>query len=308
MIPETQTAIIADIAGDLVVSYNVLVPELLPDMLLIKTAAVALNPVDTKFTGPLASEGAIAGGDCAGVVVAIGSGVPKGRFSIGDRVCAAVSFMDPLSPQIGAFAEYVGATADFTLKLPDGMPFEVGATLGISLATVGYALFRSLQIPGHSEKPAVQPAYVLIYGGSSATGTMAIQLVKRSGLIPLTTCSPKHNHLVEGYGAAKTFDYHDPSSANEIREYTKNDLWYALDCICEESSMQFCYAALGRAGGRYTTLLPYPQHLHTRKRVKPEWLLAPTLLGRRIGWPAPYNIEGDYEFLKKSVLFIPKGF
>lgn len=59
--------------------------------------------------------------------------------------------------------------------------------------------------------------------------------------------------------------------------------------------MQFCYAALGRAGGRYTTLLPYPQHLHTRKRVKPEWLLAPALLGRRIGWPAPYNIEGDYE-------------
>lgn len=57
--------------------------------------------------------------------------------------------------------------------------------------------------------------------------------------------------------------------------------------------MKFCYAAIGRAGGRYTTLEPYPEHLHTRKRVRPEWILGPALLGRRIGWKDPYDIQAN---------------
>lgn len=91
------------------------------------------------------------------------------------------------------------------------------------------------------------------------------------------------------------FDYHDVDSADAIRAYTNNAMDYALDCFCEGSSMRFCYAALGRAGGRYTTLEPYPEHMHTRKRVKPEWLLGPALLGRKIGWKEPYTIEANPE-------------
>lgn len=59
--------------------------------------------------------------------------------------------------------------------------------------------------------------------------------------------------------------------------------------------MKFCYAAIGRAGGRYTTLEPYPEHAHTRKRVKPEWLLGPALMGKHIPWKEPYEIRGDPE-------------
>jgi hypothetical protein len=59
--------------------------------------------------------------------------------------------------------------------------------------------------------------------------------------------------------------------------------------------MRFCYAAIGRAGGRYTTLEPYPEHDHTRKRVKPDWLLGPALMGKEIPWKEPYHIHGDPE-------------
>lgn len=59
--------------------------------------------------------------------------------------------------------------------------------------------------------------------------------------------------------------------------------------------MQFCYKAIGRAGGRYTTLEPYPEGHATRKRVKPEYILGPALLGRRIGWKEPYTIEANPE-------------
>ncbi|KAL1970223.1 hypothetical protein VTN77DRAFT_5383 [Rasamsonia byssochlamydoides] len=290
-LPSTQSAIVANATGDLVLSPDIPLPDLEPDMILVKTVAVALNPVDTKVVGKMATKGAIAGGDFAGIVVALGSGAS--RFAIEDRVCGAVQSMNPLLPRVGAFAEYVAATADFTLKIPDNMSFESAATLGIGVATIGYALFRSLKIPGDPEQPASKPNYVLVYGGSTASGTMAIQLVRRSGLIPITTCSPRNFPLVERYGAEKAFDYHSPTAVDEIRKYTKNALVYALDCFCDASSMIFCYGALGRAGGRYTTLEPYLERLHTRKTVKPDWVLGPALFGKKIAWNGPYGLEGD---------------
>lgn len=59
--------------------------------------------------------------------------------------------------------------------------------------------------------------------------------------------------------------------------------------------MKFCYAAIGRAGGRYTTLEPYPDHLATRRTVRADWLLGPALLGQDVGWKDPYYIKGDPE-------------
>ncbi|KAK4222299.1 chaperonin 10-like protein [Podospora fimiseda] len=290
-IATTQTAIVADSSGDLVISHNVPVCQIDPDMLLIQTVAVALNPVDIKLTGPMATEGAIAGSDCAGKVVAVGSAVPQGRFAVGDRVCAAITPMNPLTPTVGAFAQYVGATADCTLKIPDSMPFHSVATMGIGVATIGYALFGSLKIPGHPDSPATSPQYVFIYGGSTASGTLAIQLVLRSGLIPITVCSPKNFSLVKSYGAEEAWDYKNPETPSLVKDYTKNSLDYALDCWCDGESMKFCYSVIGRAGGRYTTLEPYPDSLLTRKRVKPEFIMGPALLGKHIAWKAPYTIE-----------------
>jgi NADPH:quinone reductase-like Zn-dependent oxidoreductase len=179
-LPEIQSAIVANDVGDLIVSRSVPLPRLEPDTLLVKTVAVALNPVDVKLTGPMATEGAVAGGDCAGIIVAIGSGVQTGRFKIGDRVCAPIASLNPSSPRVGAFAEYTTTIADCTLKIPDDITFEAAASLGISIATVGYALFRSLNVPGHPDQPAAEATYVLVCGGSTATGTMAIQMIRRS--------------------------------------------------------------------------------------------------------------------------------
>lgn len=122
-----------------------------------------------------------------------------------------------------------------------------------------------------------------------------LTIASRSGCIPITVCSPKNFGLVESYGAEKVWDYHDPTSVDAIKAYTNNALDYALDCFCEGSSMSFCYGALGRAGGRYTTLEPYAEHMHTRRRVKPEYILGPALLGKDIGWKDPYRIEAKPE-------------
>jgi NADPH:quinone reductase-like Zn-dependent oxidoreductase len=178
-IPSSQTAIVGLPSGALGISQDVPLPELENDMIMVKNVAVALNPVDTKMTGHLASPGAISGTDFAGIVVAIGSNVQTPTpVAIGDRICGAVQGMHCLTPRVGAFAQYVGATGFVTMKIPEEISFEEGATLGSGIGTIGLALFRSLDVPGYPLKPASKPREVLVYGGSTSTGTLAIQLLK----------------------------------------------------------------------------------------------------------------------------------
>lgn len=295
-LPTTQSALIAKDAGVLALVHDAPLPSLGSGMVLVKTVAVAVNPVDMKLTSArMANIGAVSGCDFSGHVIAIGPEVPEGRCAPGDRVAGVVPGMNSLFPENGAFAEYVCAYAEFTWRLPPEMPFEAGATLGVSSLISGYALFRSLGLPGHPETPAEKPEYVLVYGGSTASGTMMIQMLRKSGFIPIATSSPRNFQLLEGYGAEKVFDYNDPESAGTIRKLTKNALWYAVDCYCEGSSMEFCYRAIGRAGGKYAALEPFQERFHTRKAVEPAFVLAHALLGLDVGWKEPYNVKADPE-------------
>jgi NADPH:quinone reductase-like Zn-dependent oxidoreductase len=179
-LPLKQKAIIGLEDGTLGVSDDVDIPSLKEDMLLVKNRAVACNPSDTKFVGKLGCPGAIAGMDFAGEVVAVGSKYHKATgIKVGDRVSGAVLGMDPDRPTVGAFAEFVGAADTVTLKIPENWSFEQAACLGGSgPSTIGLALFKSLKVPGTPNCPAEKPVDVLVYGGSSATGTLAIQLLK----------------------------------------------------------------------------------------------------------------------------------
>lgn len=63
------------------------------------------------------------------------------------------------------------------LKIPDSLSFEEAATLGLGTTTVGQALYQSLGLP-LPDQPAKEKFPILIYGGSTATGTLAIQFAK----------------------------------------------------------------------------------------------------------------------------------
>ncbi|GKT90330.1 zinc-binding dehydrogenase family oxidoreductase [Colletotrichum tofieldiae] len=274
IIPTEQTALIAREDGTLGLGHHVKVPELEDDMILVKNMAVALNPIDVKMVGKLATPGAVAGMDFAGEVVSIGCKVQTSvPIQIGDRVCGAVPGMHALTPSVGAFAQYVGVSDVVTMKIPDHLSFEEGASLGSGIGTIGQALFQSLQVPGTPDRPSEKPIQVLIYGGSTATGTLAIQLLKLSGLDPIATYAPEV----------------------AIKRHTGGSLRYVLDCISEPDTMQFCYRCLGRAGGKYTALEPFPAFLaETRKHtVTADWVLGPTLLGKPLGWPEPFARAGD---------------
>ncbi|KAJ5922015.1 hypothetical protein N7516_009718 [Penicillium verrucosum] len=70
-LPQFQTAVVAQGPGKLGIQYNVPIPTLTPDMTLVKTAAVAINPADAKMLDYSAAPGAIHGYDFAGTVVAL---------------------------------------------------------------------------------------------------------------------------------------------------------------------------------------------------------------------------------------------
>jgi NADPH:quinone reductase-like Zn-dependent oxidoreductase len=181
-------------------------PKLRDDYILVKTVAVALNPtdwqaVDIAFKPETANT--LLGCDAAGIVVEVGKNVTK-NFKKGDRVaCMAHGgpfFLDRYLPgseflltvvdgdegneaqaEDGTFAEYIVVKGDIAIHIPQSMSFEDASSLSCGVATTGLALYRYLELPFLTlpieEKKETGPP-LLIYGGSTATGTIAIQFAK----------------------------------------------------------------------------------------------------------------------------------
>ncbi|KAI9746348.1 MAG: hypothetical protein M1818_000060 [Claussenomyces sp. TS43310] len=305
-LPQYQTAVVAQGPGQLSIQHNAPVPALAPDMAIVKTAAVAINPADAKVLDYSAARGAIHGYDFAGTIVALGAdALASGQLAVGDRVAGLVHGMNKLRPDVGAFAEYVGACADLLLKLPDHMSFEDAAGLGTGVATASLSLFSELRVPasldqlrGHqpvsveqAEVEIEEREFVLVAGGSTSIGTRAIQLLKLAGLRPIATCSPSSFDLVLRFGAEKVFDYHSPTCAADIRAYTRNDLAYALDCVIQAETTQLCYASIGRAGGRYVSLEPFREAVTQTRAltVEPSWVMVLTIFGRKVALDGQYG-------------------
>ena len=83
--------------------------------------------------------------------------------------------------QGGAFGEYLIAKGDLVIKLPDSITFEDAAPIGVSILTVGQGLYQEMGLRRPDEPlPAAgtKKAQVLVYGGSSAVGAVAIQFLK----------------------------------------------------------------------------------------------------------------------------------
>ena len=178
-LPETHNVIKQGAGGVLELQKAPLPILLEPDQILVRTFSVALNPCDWKMPSRFPCPGATDGSDFAGEVVEIGPGVERTDLNIGDRVCGAVHASNPACLQSGSFAEYLVTYADLVLKVPDSMPWADAAAIGGCVhGSLGLAFWDSLHLPGHPDEPASKPVYVLVYGGSTASGTMAIQLVK----------------------------------------------------------------------------------------------------------------------------------
>lgn len=185
LIPQSQRAVVEDAAGQPVLAHDAPVPRLLPKTLLIKTTAVAINPSDYKIGANCPTPRAIVGMDFVGKILHMDAEAAQLRpdLAVGDKVCGFIPGSNPLHPDNGSFADYLRAHAQLVYRVPKNMSDGEAASMGVAIATAVLALWHSLKLSGSPASP-LTPAnapglsHVLVYGASTASGTMILQLLK----------------------------------------------------------------------------------------------------------------------------------
>ena len=119
-------------------------------------------------------QGSTLGCDFSGTVEALGPSLTK-SLDVGDRVLGWALGNNIVRKDEGGFAEYCVANADLLIKIPEGMSDEDAASPPAGIATAGMGLFQKhgMVMPGESK--GGKGEQVLVYGGSTATATLAIQ-------------------------------------------------------------------------------------------------------------------------------------
>lgn len=208
-LPEQMAAIGFDAPGgpDVLRLEHVPLPRLRPDDVLIKVAYAGVNRPDCLQRAgaypPPPGASPLLGLEVSGEIVAVGSEVP--REMIGQFVAA-------LTPG-GGYAEYCAAHWQHCLPVPEGMLLSEAAALPETLFTVWYNLFeRGLARDGES---------VLIHGGTSGIGTMAVMLGKAFGLEVIVTCGDTAKcAAATRIGADLAINYRETDYAEAVLAHT----------------------------------------------------------------------------------------
>jgi NADPH:quinone reductase-like Zn-dependent oxidoreductase len=134
--------------------------------------AAKLTISNRKHIDHLPTPDATAGCDFAGVVEEVGPKVSK-NWKKGDRIAGFLHGSNAVEKADGCFADYCLAKGDIQMKVHDTLSDQEASTLGVGITTVGQALYQSLELPLPGLQEAAGPLF--IHGGSTATGTLAIQ-------------------------------------------------------------------------------------------------------------------------------------
>jgi NADPH2:quinone reductase len=175
-VPETMTAIDPDAAGGPEVLQPVTRPVPVPAKgeVLVRVAAAGINRPDVLqrkgHYPPPPGAPTIPGLEIAGTIAAVGRGVDK--LMVGQPVCALIGG--------GGYAEYAVAPAGQCLPVPEALTMIEAAAMPETLFTVWTNLFeRACAADGET---------VLVHGGTSGIGTMAIALCHLFGVRIIVTC------------------------------------------------------------------------------------------------------------------------
>lgn len=147
---------------------------------LVRLQYSAVHPSDVKkragaFPDLLKDGFIIPHSDGAGVIEAVGRGVPKSR--IGERVWV---YQAQYGRRFGTAAELVSVDASRAVLLPDNVGFDVGACMGIPAMTAHRCVFADGSVEGKN---------ILVTGGAGRVGHYVIQWAKYAGANVIATAS-----------------------------------------------------------------------------------------------------------------------
>ncbi|WP_170290040.1 NAD(P)H-quinone oxidoreductase [Qipengyuania gaetbuli] len=178
-----------------------------PMQVLIKVDHAGVNRPDViqrqGFYPPPPGASPIPGLEVSGTVVAIGEGAAPEMLN--RRVCALVSG--------GGYAEYCLAHAGHCLHVPHGMDMAAAAAIPETLFTVWHNVFeRGWARDGET---------LLVHGGTSGIGTMAIQLAKEFGLSVVTTAGSEDKcEAARRIGADLAINYTTQDFVEKVNAFT----------------------------------------------------------------------------------------
>ncbi|VAI55646.1 2-methylene-furan-3-one reductase-like [Triticum dicoccoides] len=206
-VPGTMKAWAYEEYGDasvLKLDEAVSVPAVGEDQVLVRVAAAALNPVDSKrrmgkFKATDSPLPTVPGYDMAGVVVKVGSQVKN--LKEGDEVYGHISEKVLEGPkQFGSLAEYTAVEEKLVALKPKSIDFAQAAGLPLAIETAHEGLERAGFSAGKS---------ILVLGGAGGVGTLVIQLAKQvygASTVAATASTPKLE-LLKSLGADVAIDY-----------------------------------------------------------------------------------------------------
>jgi len=182
-------------------------PTLRPGEVLIDVAAAGVNRADLlQRQGnypPPKGESELPGLEVSGTIAELGEGVEG--WSVGDEVCALLSG--------GGYAEKVAVPAGQLLPIPAGVSLTDAASLPEVASTVWSNVFMTANLqPGQT---------LLVHGGGSGIGTMAIQLAKQIGArVAVTAGSAEKLEVCKELGADILINYRDDDFVEKLKEAT----------------------------------------------------------------------------------------
>lgn len=174
---------------------------------LLKVAYAGVNRPDVLqrkgIYPPPSGASDLPGLEVSGTVVAVGEGVDEGEM--GSRLCSLVSG--------GGYAEYSVAAFDQCFLVPAALSMAEAAALPETLMTVWHNVFeRAYAAEGES---------ILVHGGTSGIGTMAIKLCKLFGLAVIVTCgSDDKCEAAKALGADHAINYSTADFVGAVKAIT----------------------------------------------------------------------------------------
>lgn len=176
----------------------------------VKLHTSGVNPSDVKSRAkrPLIAERIVPHSDGAGVIDAVGEGVPTSR--VGERVWLwNAQWQRPL----GTACEWVALPAAQAVALPDGVDFEAAACFGIPALTA----IEAVRLAG-----PLQGRTVLVTGAGNAVGHYATQLAVLQGATVIGTAgAPARQQHAREAGAAHVIDYRNEAVASSVADLTE---------------------------------------------------------------------------------------
>ncbi|WP_030609432.1 NAD(P)H-quinone oxidoreductase [Streptomyces achromogenes] len=174
---------------------------------LVEVAASAVNRADILQRqgsySPPPGASPYPGLECSGRIAALGPGVSG--WAVGDEVCALLSG--------GGYAEKVAVPAGQLLPVPEGLSLRQAAALPEAVCTVWSNVFMVAHLRPEET--------LLVHGGSSGIGTMAIQLAKALGArVAVTAGTQEKLERCAELGADVLINYREQDFVAEIKQAT----------------------------------------------------------------------------------------